>query len=115
MRNSPDEPLYYALNSEPCLDARRERMKVADALDFVVGKFHVEVIFETGKEFESLQTVDPELLVEIVARLKLGARNLEMSSRQIQDFVGSLFNCFHDPFYFTGSSSPLANGAAVAN
>ncbi len=97
MRNSTDEPLYYAPNSEPCLDARCERMKVADSLNLVVGKFHVEVIFETRKEFKSLQAVDPELLVEIVARLKLGARYLEMSSRQIQDFVGSLFNCFHDP------------------
>jgi len=73
----------------------------------------MEVIFEARKEFESLKTVDPELLVEIVARLKLGARNLEMSSRQIQDFVSSLFDCFHDPLYFTGSSSPLANGATI--
>ena len=91
--------------SEPCLDARGERVEVADALDFVIREFHAEMIFEAREQFERLQAVDPELLVEIVARLKFGARKFEMSGGKIQDFVRCLFNCFHDCFYFTGRSS----------
>jgi hypothetical protein len=95
MRKSSSKTLYSMRCSEACLDAGGERLKVADALDFVVGKFHAEMIFEAREEFECLQAVNPQFFVEIVAGLKFGARNLEMSGGEIQNFVGGLFDCFH--------------------
>ena len=57
--------------SEPCLDAGGESVKVADALDFVIGKFDAEVIFEAREQFKRLQAVDPQFLVEIIAGLRV--------------------------------------------
>ncbi len=68
MRNSSRKSFYSAWRSEPCLDARGECVEVADALDFVIREFHAEMIFETREQFERLQAVDPQFLVEIVAR-----------------------------------------------
>ena len=96
MGNSWDESAYSAWRSEPCLDARRESMKVADTLYFVIREFHAKVIFEAREQFQRLQAVDPQLFIEIVARLKLSARKFEMSGGKIQDFVCSLFDRFHD-------------------
>jgi hypothetical protein len=96
MRILSDESLYSARRSEPCLNARGERLKVTDALDLVVWEFHVEVIFKACEKFESLEAVDPELLIDIVTRLQFGPRKLEMGGGEIQDFVGCLFDCFHD-------------------
>ncbi len=95
MRNSSKESLYSAQRSEPGLDARSESMKIADALNFVIRKFHAKVIFKTGEQFERLQAVDAELLIEIIARAKLGARKFEMSGGEVQDFVRGLFDCVH--------------------
>jgi len=100
--------LYSEGCSEPRLDARCQRLEITDALYFVIGKLHVEVIFQTREQFQCLQAVDTKLLVEIVARLKVGTRNFEMSGGEIQDFVGRLLDRFHDSEYFTGSPNPLA-------
>jgi hypothetical protein len=108
MRISPDESFYSAWCSEPGLNAGGECVEVAYALDLVIRKFHAEMIFETRQEFQRLQAVDPEFLVKIVTRLKFSARKFKMSSRKIQNFVGCLFDCFHDSFYFTGKMSLLA-------
>jgi hypothetical protein len=108
MRILSDESLYSARRSEPCLNARGERLKVTDALDLVVWEFHVEVIFKACEKFESLEAVDPELLIDIVTRLQFGPRKLEMGGGEIQDFVGRLFDRFHGFIYFTGILSPLS-------
>ena len=71
MRNSRKESSYSAWLSEPRLDARGERMEVGDALHFVIRQLDAEMIFQAREQFERLQAVDPQLLVKIVARLKL--------------------------------------------
>ncbi len=109
MRNSSKESLYSAQCSEPGLDACSESMKIADALNFVIRKFHAKVIFKAGEQFERLQAVDAELLIEIIARAKLGARKFEMSGGEVQDFVRGLFDCVHACMHFTGKKCPLAN------
>src|ERR1019366_4392402 len=92
-------PLCLCGKSKSCLNARSEGAEVADALDFVIGKFDAEVIFEACEQFERLQAVDPKLLVEIIAGLESGARNFKMGSGQIQNFLGRLFDGFHDGSY----------------
>src|ERR1700722_2144016 len=108
MRNATDESFYSAWCSEPRLDSLSECVKIADALDFIIRKLHAKMIFEAREQFERLQAVDPQLLIEIVARLEVGARKFEMSGGEIQDFVGRLFDCFHEWFYFTGRLGALA-------
>jgi hypothetical protein len=97
------EPLFILAVSlwqlEPCLDSSGESVEVADALDFVIGELDAEMIFDSREEFERLQAVNSELLVEIVARFESGARNFEMCRRKIQNFLGGLFDRFHDDFY----------------
>jgi hypothetical protein len=61
------------------------------------------MIFQACEQFESLKAVDAKLLVKIVGRRQVIAREFEMCSRKIQDFVCGLLNCFHDRPYFTGS------------
>ena len=93
MRISLEELLYSAWSeyfSEPCLDSLCERVEVADALNFVIGQFDAEMIFEACEQFEGLQAVDPQLLVEIVARQEFRAWEFEMGCGKIQDFVGCL-------------------------
>jgi hypothetical protein len=90
-------------NSKSCLDASGERVEVADALDFVIREFDPKMIFEAREQFERLQAVNAEFLVEIIARLKFGAWKLKVSGGKIQNFVRRLFECFHGSFYFTGS------------
>src|SRR6476620_8899781 len=58
------------------------------------------MIFEPCEQFERLQAVDSQFIVEIVAGLKFGAREFEMRSREIQNFIRGLFNCFHDRLLF---------------
>jgi hypothetical protein len=94
--------------SKSCLDAGGECVEVAYALDLVIRKFHAKMIFEARKQFERLQAVNAEFPVEIVTRLKFSAREFEMGSGKIQDFVCCLFYCFHDSFHFTGRMSLLA-------
>lgn len=113
MKNSSEERFYSASRSEPCLDASGERVKVADALNFVIRKLHAEMIFQSSEKFERLQAVDPEFPVEIVARLKLRARKFEMGGGEIQDFLGCLLDCFHDSSDFTGRCAPLAMEVAL--
>ena len=96
-------------NSKSCLDASGERVEVADALDFVIREFDPKMIFEAREQFESLQAVDPELLVEIVACLKFGPRKFEMRGGKIQNFVGRLINRFHVSFNITRSLPRLAS------
>src|ERR1700687_5508695 len=108
MRNSSEESFYSASRSEPCLDAGGKCVEVADALYFVIREFNAEMIFQAREQFQGLQAVDPQLLVEIVAWLKIGARKFEMSSGKIQDLVRCLFDCFHHRSYFIGRKSPLA-------
>ena len=52
----------------------------------------VEALAGRRSEFERLQAVDAELFVEIVAGLKFGARKFEVRSREVQDFIGRIFN-----------------------
>ena len=85
--------------SKPCLDARGESMKIADALDLVIGKLDAKMIFESCEQLKRLQAVDSELLVEIITGLESGAWNLEMCRRKIQDFLSCLLDRFHDDPY----------------
>jgi hypothetical protein len=94
MRNSWAESLYSIRCSEPGLDAFRKCVEIADALDLVIGELNAEMIFEARQQFQRLQAVDPQLPVEIVARLKFGSRKFEMGGGKIQDFFGRLFVVF---------------------
>ena len=71
MGKSSDESFYSARwvewRLESSLNARSECAKVADALNFVIGQLDAEMIFEAREQFKGLQTIDPELFVEIVA------------------------------------------------
>src|SRR6266851_2566164 len=93
MRNSSKESLYSAQCSEPGLDACSESMKIADALNFVIRKFHAKVIFKAGEQFERLQAVDAELLVEIDVWLQFGARDFEMRGGKSKDLIRGFFQC----------------------
>src|SRR5882757_1161622 len=98
MGNSQNESLYSAQRLESRLDPIGECTEVADALDLVIREFDAEMIFQAREEFEGLQAVNSEFLVEIIARLKPSSRNFEVSRSQSQDFVSRLFNCFHNSF-----------------
>ena len=93
--------LYLCGESKPCLDAGSEGAEVADARDFVIRELDAEVIFEARKQFERLQAIDSQLLVEIVAWLEGGARDFEVCRRQIQDFIRCFLDCVHDDLHFT--------------
>ena len=83
MRNSFVESFYSAWCSEPGLDAFSKRVEIADALDLVIWKLDIEMIFQAREQFKRLQAVDSQLLVEIVARLKFGPREFEMDGGKI--------------------------------
>lgn len=77
-----------------------QRSEIGDSLQFVVRKLDIEMMFEPGKQVQSLQAVDPECLEEIVVGSELLARDLELRRRQVED----LFQCFwvvgHDSISF---------------
>jgi hypothetical protein len=87
------------VKSKPCLDARGEGVEVADPLHLIIGEFDAEMIFKPCEEFERLQAVNSKFLVEIVIRLKSGARNFEMACRKVQNFLGCLFDRLHEDSY----------------
>jgi hypothetical protein len=78
------------------LDAGGERPEVAYALDFVIGKFDAEMIFEAAKEFEGLKAVDAEFLEKIVIGREGIGGNLEMLGGEGQHFLGGLIYCAHE-------------------
>ena len=77
------------------MDAFGEGFKVAHALYFVIGQLDVKVIFQPGKQIQRLQTVDSQLLVKIVTGFKRLVRHLKLFCRQVQNFLGGLFQCAH--------------------
>ena len=52
------------------MDAFGKRLEIAYALDFVVGQLDAEMILDSREQIERLQTVDGQLLVEIVVGLQ---------------------------------------------
>jgi hypothetical protein len=91
-----NRPILLILESS--LNARRKGLEVADSLYFVVREFDIEMVFKPGEKLKRLEAVDPELFVEIVARMEFGACNPKMSCGKIQDFVGCLLDRFHGCF-----------------
>ena len=93
-----------------CLDAGGEGAEVAYSSDFVIGELDAKVVFKPSEKFKGLQAVDSQFLEEIVIRLKVGARNLEVRRGEIQNFIGCLVEGFHtrgmNHLYFTGKSRP---------
>jgi hypothetical protein len=53
------------------------------------------VIFQAREQFQSLQTVNPQFLEEVIVGLKVGARNFEVCGGKSQNFIGSLFKSFY--------------------
>jgi len=88
---------YIFLNqaSEAGLDALGECFEVADALNFIVGEFDAEMIFQAGEHFEGLQAVDAELLVEIVVGRKGACGDFELHGSELKDLLRGLFDGAH--------------------
>jgi hypothetical protein len=55
-----------------------EGAEIAHALEFVVGEFDLEMLFDVGQKVESLEAIDAELLEEIVVGTELIVLDLEM-------------------------------------
>jgi hypothetical protein len=72
-----------------------EGAEVAYALEFVVGEFDMEMLFDAGEEIEGLKAVDAELFEEIVVGRELIALDFEMFGGEAQDFVGGLVDGVH--------------------
>jgi hypothetical protein len=89
-------PLWLYGFLQPGLDPAGEGAEVADALHLVIRQLNAKVVFEAREQFEGLQAVDIEFLVEIVARLEVCPPDFEVVRRQIQDFLGCLFEGFHE-------------------
>ncbi len=53
-------------SSQPGLYPAGKGSEVGDSLQFVVGKFDVEVMLKPGKQIQRLQAIDPESLEEVV-------------------------------------------------
>jgi hypothetical protein len=77
------------------LDALGEGFEVADTLNFVVGKFDAEMIFETREHFESLEAVDAEFLVKIVVGHEGARRDFELLGGEFEDLLRGLFDGAH--------------------
>src|SRR5882757_7783257 len=70
-------------------------MKVANARNFVIGKFYAKVIFQAREQLQSLQAVDSQFFEEVIIGLKVGTRNFEVRGGKSQNFIGCLFKIFH--------------------
>ena len=77
------------------MDSGGEGAEVAYALDFVIRELDAEMIFEAAEKFERLQTVDAELLEEVVIRRERIGGNLEMLGGEVQHFLGGLIDGTH--------------------
>lgn len=78
------------------MNARGERLKIRNALQFIVGQLDAEMIFYARKQAERLQTVNAEFFEEIVAGRELLARNFEILRGQLQDLVRHLLKSWHN-------------------
>jgi len=91
------------------LNSLRQRPEIGDTLKLVVRKFNIKVLFQARKQAQRLQAVDTKLLEKVVVRREVFAWDLELSGRQIQDFVDRLLLGFHDVIYGKyGSASVLS-------
>src|SRR5258708_6511287 len=81
--------------SEAGLDSLGECFEVADALNFIVGEFDAEMIFQAGEHFEGLQAVDAELFVEIVVGRKGSRGDFELHGSELKDLLRGLFDGAH--------------------
>ena len=81
--------------SQPRLYAAGEGPEVGDSLQFVVGKFDVEVMLKPGKQIQRLQAIDPERLEEVVVGSQLFARNLELGRGKVKYLVERSLRFWH--------------------
>src|SRR5256885_17123285 len=82
------------------LDAGGEGAKVADALDFVVGKLDAKVVFEAAQKLEGLEAIDAQLAEEVVIGRKGAGGDIEMLGREFDDLLGGLLDGAHErPIY----------------
>src|SRR5207249_1762948 len=78
------------------LDAGGEGAKVADSLDFVVGKLDAEVVFEAAQKLEGLEAIDAQLAEEVVIRRKRAGGDVEVFGRELEDLLGGLLDGAHE-------------------
>jgi hypothetical protein len=92
----------------------RESAEIAHALEFVVGQLDVKMLLEAREQIERLETIDAELLEEIVAGAKLLARHLEVLGSQLQNLIRCFFDGVHASPSPDSNSAPLIFFAARA-
>jgi len=73
------------------LDAFRERLEIAHSLNFVIGQFDIEVIFQPRKQVQRLQAVNPKFLIEVIPALSepSGSLNCFVAKSKISRVVCS--------------------------
>jgi len=81
--------------SQPRLYAAGKGPEVGDSLQFVVGKFDIEVMFKPGKQIQRLQAINPESFEEVVVGSQLFTRNLELGRGKVKYLVERLFRFWH--------------------
>jgi hypothetical protein len=69
--------------------------EIGYALEFVVGEFDLEMLFDAGEEVEGLEAVDAELFEEIVVGRELITLDFEMFGGELEDFVGGFVQSVH--------------------
>jgi len=81
--------------SQPGLDSTGQRTKIRHALQFVIGKFDVEMLLQSRQQVQSLKAIDAERLEKVVIGGKSSPRHFEMAGGESEDFVKRLVNCRH--------------------
>jgi len=91
--SAPLRPIFLALQAG--LNPFSQGPEVADALNFVVRQLDAEMTFEAGEHLQRLQAVDAESLEKIVSRRERSGGQLKVLRRQVQHFLGRLFQGSH--------------------
>jgi hypothetical protein len=77
------------------LYAGGQRTKITYSLDFVVGQFNAEMIFQPAKELQGLQAIDAQFAEEIVIRRKRTGGHVEVFCGEIEDLLSRLLDGAH--------------------
>src|SRR5215472_5629895 len=91
----PRVSVVEAARSQAGVNAFGQGLEVAHALDLVIGQFDAEMVFQTRKHFQCLQAVNSQLFEKIVFWRERLRGQLKMFGRQIEYFLGRLFERAH--------------------
>jgi len=82
--------------SESRLNPFCKGSEITNALHFIIGEFDFEMVFEPRQHLQGLQGINAQFFEEIIIGRQLLARGLEMSRREVEDFVNGLILGSHE-------------------